>query len=304
MSKKYELGFTVSSLTDYTAEATELLRAGILFNDDMKNYSFQTGVKYIEPLNIISTEVVFQPTECGLNQSGDTTFTEKDITVSKYAVKKRFCVGDLENKNLPLAPGSSMDSLDNQIEVILTQQIQDNTKLQVEQDLWLGTSTFINGWFDMLSACTGAISLDTYSATTVTSDNVDNVVDDFMDNVTDDMWSRGVLTIHCSVATYNLYKRNRLTANYFHDKQDLGAMENWVFGYEGQVKIKGEAGLAGSNYMMLTWDKNLWIAVDEENELSYAKWIFDDVTDYLWYKQYFKLGQQIAFCGECIHNMY
>ena len=300
------MAFTVSSLTDYTAKATQLLREGVLFSDSMADYSIQTGIKYIEPLNILDTDVYFQAGACSLDNSGATVFTEKNITVATYGVKKNFCVQDLQKKNLPLVPGSMLDKMSPEVESVLTADITAKTKSQIEADLWLGTSGLIDGWFENLSGCTGAISLDTYTGVTITESNVDDVFLDFVQNITDAMWSRGILTIHTSVPIYNMYKRNRLASNYYHDSksEQLGAMETWYFGYEGQIKVKAEPGLAGSNYVILTWDKNLYIGVDEINEESYAKYVFDEVTDLIWYKSYWKLGTQIAFCNECIHNMY
>ncbi len=301
------MSFNVSSLTDYTQKATELLREGILFSDSYAGYSVQTGIKYREPMNILDTEVYFQAGTCGLGNSGDTTFTEKLITVVPYAVKKSFCEADLRKKNLPLVPGSMMDKLSPEVESVLTADLQAKTKNKIDADLWLGTSTMIDGWMANVSGCTDAISLTTYSSTTPTLSNIDDIVNDFVDNITDAMWSRGELTLHCSVAVYNLYKRNIYNAYgqtlaAFNEK--LGPMEMYVANYDGQIKIKAESGLNGSEYMLLTWDKNLYIGMDEENEISYAKYVFDEVEDYIWYKQYFKLGTQVAFCGEVIHNMY
>lgn len=300
------MAFTVSSLTDYTQKATELLREGVLFSENFANFSIQTGIKYIEPLNILDSTVYFQAGGCSLANSGDTVLTEKLITVATYAVKKSFCVQDLQKKNLPLLPGSMLDKLSPEVESVLTADILAKTKQQVEADFWLGTSGLINGWFKNLSACTGAISCGS-GGTTITDSNVDEIFELYVKNITDAMWSRGVLTIHCSVAVYNMYKRNRIAANFYHDTAadaNLGAMETWYFGYEGQIKVKAEAGLNGSNYVMLTWDKNLYIGYDEESEVSKSEYVHDAVTDLIWYKSYWKMGTQIAFCSEVIHNMY
>lgn len=297
------MAFSVSNLTDYTAKATQLLREEVLFNDDMSNYSLQTGVKYIEPINILDTDIVgFQAGACSLGNSGTTSFSEKLITVASYAVKKSFCVQDLQKKNLPLVPGSMLDKLSPQIEEVLTAEIINKTKNAIEKDIWLGSSAMIDGLTKQLSACTSEIAV---TATTITESNVDDIFLLFVQAITEGMWARGVLTLHCSVAIYNMYKRNRLAANYYHDTaadSQLGPMETWYFGYEGQVKVKAEAGLNGSNYCLLTWDKNIFIGVDEENELSSAVWHFDGTTDLIWLKIYFKLGTQIAFCDEAIIN--
>jgi hypothetical protein len=298
-------GFTVSSLTDYTEKATEMLRAGVLFADDLSNYSIQQGIQYKEYLNFISADPHVQAGACGLAASGDTTLTESTIEVVTYAYRDQFCKNDLVKKALSI-PGGTLDGdFGPLVENSLTQAEIAAIKKDVEVDLWLGTSGMIDGWFANLSAATGAISLDTYTATTVTSTNVDDVVDDFIDNINDAMWSRGVLTLHCSVAIYNMYKRNRLYANYYRDADaTMGNFESWVFGYENQIKIKGEPGLAGSNYMILTWDKNLYIGTDELGEVSSAEWYFNPSTKYLEFSADFKLGTQIAFPAEAIHNMY
>ena len=297
-------GFTVSSLTDYTEKATELLRAGVLFSEDLSNYEFQTGIKYKEYLNFANVDPKVQAGACGLSASGDTIFTEKEIEVVLYAYRDSFCTADLRQKALPQGSGTLKGDLGAPIEQTLTAGEIEAIKGDVEKDIWLGTSGMIDGWFTNLSACTSAISLDTYTGTTATLANIDDIVNDFIDNITDAMWSRGVLTLHCSVSTYNLYKRNIMTA--YGDLKDtsLGLMETWLYGYENQIKIKGEAGLAGSNYMMLTWDKNLVIGTDEESEIAEAKWVYDEVTDYVWFKSSFKLGTQIKFCGKAIHNIY
>lgn len=298
-------GFTVTGLSDYTEKASEILKAGVLFTDDYSNYSIQMGIQYKEYINFITADPQVQVGACGLSASGSTSLTEKTIEVVTYGYRDQFCKNDLVKKALTI-PGGTLDGdFGPMVENVLMQAEVDAIKKQVDADLWLGTSGMIDGWFDNLSACTGAISLDTYSGVTASIDNIDNIVDDFIDNITDAMWSRGVLTLHCSVANFNLYKRNRLSANWFRDQNsDIGMLESWIFGYEGQIKIKGEPGLAGSNYMMLTWDKNLFIGTDELREVSEAKWFFDENTDYLRFKASFKLGTQVAFCDEVIHNMY
>jgi len=302
------MGFVVSSLTDYTEKATEILRSGVLFTDDLSRYYVQPGISYKEYLNYIDALPYVQAGDCGLTSSGTTTFTEKTLEVMVYAFRQSFCVNDLRKKALPQASSTLTGDMGPGLEVTLTDAIMDKIKEKVESDLWVGTGAdLIDGWLPTLSGCSGAISLDTYPTSAVTIDNIDEIVDDFIDNITNAMRSRGKLTIHVSMGVYNLYKRNRLAANYYYDQGDkslLDANEMWLFGYEGMYTIKGEAGFAVTDYMLMTWDKNLYLGTDEVNELSSAKWVYDEVTNYVWFQSSFKLGTQIAFCDECIHNMY
>jgi len=302
------MGFVVSSLTDYTEKATEILRAGVLLSDDLARYSVQPGISYKEYINYIAALPYVQAGDCGLATSGTTTFTEKEIEVVVYAFRQSFCVNDLIKKALPQSHSTLTGEMGPGIEVTLTESIVEKIAEKVEDDMWMGSGAdLIDGWLTTLSGCSGAITLDTYSATTVTVDNVDEVVDDFIDNITNAMRSRGKLTLHCSMAVLELYRRNRLAANLYYDQGDKSLLdpdEMWLFGYENRYSIKGEAGFGTSNYMLFTWDKNLYFGTDEVNEVSSAKWVYDEITNYVWFQSSFKIGTQIAFCDECIHNMY
>lgn len=295
-------GFTVSGLSDYTQKATELLREGVLFSDDLSNYTIQKFVQNKAYLNFLEVNPHVQAGACGLQASGDTTFTEREIEVVTYAYRDQFCKNDLIKKAFTLPAGTLDGDFGPMIDTALTQAELDAIKKEVEADLWLGTSGMINGWFDEVTGLT--ISLTSYSGVTATDSNIDDIVLDFLTNITEAMWSRGVLTLHCSVAIYNMYKRNRLAANYYGDNAtNLGFLESWIYGYENLVKIKAEAGLSGSNKMMLTWDKNLYVGTDEMMEISEAKWFYDENTDYLRFKSSFNLGAQIAIPAEVITNV-
>jgi len=300
------MAFVVSSLTAYVEKATELLRAGVLFSEDFARFSVQDGINYKQYLNYVAAQPYVQAGACGLSQSGSTTLTEKEIEVATYAFRQSYCLQDLVQKAVPQAHSTLKGEWATPMEQSMTEGIVEKIKEKVDTDIWTGSGAdLIDGYFTLLSGCSGAISLDTYTATTATIDNIDEIVNDFIDNITNAMWSRGKLTLHVSIPVYNLYKRNRLAANYYRDQNaGFGPFEMDVFGYEGMVTIKGEPGIGTSNYMLLTWDKNLYIGTDEVNEISEAKWIYDEVTDYVWFKSSFKLGTQIAFCGEVIHNMY
>jgi len=294
--------FTVSGLTAYTAKATELLTKGVLFNEDYQNYSIQQGIQYKKYLNFLEATPTLQAGACGLTAGGTSTFTEKTIETVTYAYRDQFCKDTLDEKALTLPSGTLDGNFGPLIESTLNMEEINKIKQTVDVDKWLGTSGFIDGWFTNVGG--NAVALDTYGGVTASLSNIDDIVVDFVNNITDAMWSRGVLTLHMSIAIFNLYKQNRLAANYFRDANSaMGLFEMWVFGYEGQIKIKAEAGLAGSNYMMLTWDKNLYIGTDQIMDIASAKWFFDENTDYLRFKSSFKFGTQTAIDGEIITNV-
>jgi hypothetical protein len=113
--------------------------------------------------------------------------------------------------------------------------------------------------------------------------------------------SRGLLTLYVSYPVFNMYKQNRLAANYYRDaNSDFGVNEMWVFGYENQIKIKAIAGIDTTEYMLLTYSKNLTIGTDDVNQVASAKWVIDEVEEYAWLKSKFKLGTQYLFSDEIV----
>ena len=285
------MAFNVSSLTDYTAKATEILRAGILFNDNFSEFDIQTGIQYKQYLNFLDASPVLQAGTCGLTPSGSTEITEKEIEVTHIRVNDRYCFDDIRKKALN----------QDQVEQTLTSDIVDKIAQQVEVDMWQGDATLgMDGWYDFITVSgSGTVSLDETGATTTTS--VDDQVIDLINARPDALIARGEQVIYVPIATYNLYKQNRLAANYYRDQDaDMGKFEMWVFGYEGEIKIKGVPGLTGVDDMILTWPKNLVMGTDEISEVSSAKWVVDEVTDFVHFKANFKIGAQVKYNSEVV----
>lgn len=298
-------GFTVSALTDYTNKATELLRAGVLFSDAITQFSIQPGVKYKEPLNIITASPALQAGACSLAASGSTVLTEKVITVATMAFTDSYCIEDLQKKNLPLVAGSANDAFATEFESVLTDEITESIKSQVEDIIFDGTvagGDLINGIDYVLDNNTHLHVSAVYSGVTVTTSNVIAIVSDMISKVSEGMWARGPLTLHTTVAIFNMYKQALIASkSAYQSVTNIGILEADVEGWAGQVSIKGEPGMS-SNDMFLTWNKNIYIGTDEVSEISSAKYVFDEITELVWYKSKFKLGVQIAFPLEVVSN--
>ncbi len=297
-------GFTVSALTDYTNKATELLRKGILFSDAIMQFSVQTGVKYKEPLNMLAVAPTLQAGACSLSAAGSTVLTEKVITVATMAYRDSYCIEDLQKKNLPLVAGSANDAFAPEFSSVLTDEITDAIKKKTETIIFQGTVSggdLIDGLIENISGDSATIDI---ADTTVTAGNVVAELNKLIAATTEAMFSRGQLTIHTSVAIYNMYRTALITSkSAYQVAPELGFMEANIEGWAGVFKIKAETGLSGSNAMICTWDKNIYIGTDEVSEISEAKYVHDEITDLVWYKANFKLGVQTAFGSEIVSNI-
>jgi hypothetical protein len=287
------MSFVITDLTDYNQRATELLREGVLFNDDFAQYEIQSGIKYKEYLNYVDANPGFSQTVCGTPDNGTTTLTEKEIEVAQYAATEKYCYTDLDTKalgNIDLAP-------------VLVEDLLAKVKTKVNHDLWIGSGTdYIEGWLVQLPAASDYIDASDISYVSATADNIDDIVTEMIANVSSEMFSRGVLTLYMDLATYNLYKQNRLAANYYRDADaDFGPLEMWAFGYEGQIKIEAKVGIGSTKNLMLTWAKNLVIGVDEVSKVSEAEFIDDPITKYVYFRALFKMGNSIKHTSEVVY---
>jgi len=286
------MSFVLTNLTDYTEKATELLRAGVLFNDDFANYEIQTGIKFQEYLNYVDAQPTFANATCGTPADGTTTLTEKVITVKDYRATDKLCYADLDKKALAGIDVASAITADEIAKI----------KTKVNHDLWIGDASgtdYIDGWLTLTGDSSDKI-VATSVAVTVTS--IDDVIINMISKITSGMQSRGILTIYMSLANFNLYKQNRLAANLYRDANaDFGPLEMWAFGYEGQVKIEAKVGLGSSEDMILTWAKNLVVGTDEVSTISSAEWIDDKITKNVHFDAAFKLGAQIKFTNEVVY---
>jgi len=286
------MSFVVTGLTDYTEKATELLRAGVLFNDDFAQYEIQTGIKFKEYLNYVDAQPTFANAACGTPADGATTLTEKEIEVKDYRATDKLCYADLDSKALGGIDVASAVTADEIAKI----------KTKVNHDLWIGDTSgtdYIDGWLTLTADSTDKIVATSIG---ITSTSIDDAVIDMIAKSTPGMSSRGVLTIYMSLANFNLYKQNRLSANFYRDANaDFGPLSMWAFGYEGQVKIEAKVGLGSTQDMILTWAKNLVIGTDEVSKVSSAEWINDPLTKNVHFDAAFKLGAQIKYTNEVVY---
>jgi hypothetical protein len=280
------MAFTISGLSEYTNKATEILRAGI-FSNELVEFDMQTGIMYKEFLNFIDTDPTLVAGTCGSINSGDTTITERVITVIPMKSDQSYCFDDLYKK--------ALGGLD--VAKSITEDTAAKISKTVSKTIWEGNALGIDGFIAQLEADTDTNEV---ASSTLTTANIEAEIAKMVVLVNDAMYSRGELTLYVNYKTFNLYKVARLAVNSYRDQSTtFGTNEQWLNGYEGQIKIKAQLGIA-DNKMLLTWAKNLVIGTDEINQVSSAKWIIDEVTELAWLKSKFKLGTSYKYSTEAI----
>ncbi len=110
------MAYNVSALPDYTKDNVDALiyrslftaRTGAIIEAEG---NVQTGIKSTENIEIFSTDVIFQTDACGWSPSGNTSFTQRVLTVGKIKSEETLCQKTLETKytQLALKKGSTYD---------------------------------------------------------------------------------------------------------------------------------------------------------------------------------------------------
>ena len=87
------MAYNLAGLTAYTEQDAKKLIYKVIAGDDIsKMMNVQTGIKSAETINIVQTEGVWQAaTNCNPTASGDTTFTQRTLTVGAISVVLEWC---------------------------------------------------------------------------------------------------------------------------------------------------------------------------------------------------------------------
>ena len=311
------MAFVVSSLTNYTNEqSTELLgkalfggkTAAMLYNAGQ----VQVGVKSAEALNILSSDVYFQTDACSLTPSGNTTFSQRVITVGKIAVAETLCPKTLEAKwmQTQIAPGSATAlPFEDQIGAEKARVIAENLEIALWQGDTASTNTNPNtNKFDGLTKLldnagfggAGAVSGNTTGATAITSSNIDDLITAIYQAVPARISEKNNLTLFVGIDTYKTMLVKLKALNLFHYNPDAGTDMQMV--YPGtNVTVIGVGGLSGTNKMICTHLTNIYLGTDLAHEEEQFKFVFDPLTENVWFKATCKYGVQFAFPNEVVY---
>jgi hypothetical protein len=310
MSKKYEFGFNLSSLATYTDEVGgELMRRAILEGETAKIIKVQPGVKGSQAINLLDSTLVVQDGSCGWSSSGQTTYTQRDITVCQYKVNEALCPQDLNDYWLGqlLTPGSYNETVpfEEQISILKTQQISQ----YIENQIWQASSatTCFSGFKELFAqqgsgttTVTGGIVVTGQSA--ITSTTALAQVDSLVEVIPDDIVNRTDLVVFMSHANYRKYLINYRTANYFHFNPEDSYQNFKTFHPATNILVHPVGGLNGSNLLVLAPAGYLVLGVDLMSDSETLKMFYSVDFDEVRLRSNFKVGVQIAWPQFVITN--
>jgi len=306
------MAFNVSGLANYTNEQSTELVLKSLFGGKTAAIlqaagQVQVGVKSAEALNILTSDVYFQADGCGYTASGNTTFTQRNITVGKIKVEETLCPKTLEAKwmQTQIAPGSPTEV---PFEVQIGTDKSNNIAKLLEVSMWQGDTATSNtnpntnrfdGFTKIIDAASAStIAGNTSSATAITIANVDDLIDNIDAAVPADIADSDDLVLWVGIDTFKKYTTALRNNNLFHYAADSEGMELII--PATNIKMIGVGGLNGTNRMFCGRLSNFFVGTDLANEEEEYKFWYSQDNDEVRFRATMKYGVQIAFPDQIV----
>jgi len=306
------MAFNVSALSNYTNEQSTELVVKSLFGSKTAAVlqaagQVQVGVKSAEALNILSSDVFFQADGCGYTASGNTTFTQRVITVGAIKVEETLCPKTLEAKwmQTQIAPGSP-EAVPFE-EQIGSEKASRIAKL-LEVAMWQGDTATSNtnpntnrfdGFNKIIDAASAStVAGNTSSATAITVANVEGLVDDIYNVIPADIADADDFVLFVGIDTFKKYTTALRNSNLFHYAADSEGMEIMI--PATNVKMIGVGGLSGTDRMFLARLSNLFVGTDLANEEEEYRFWYSQDNDEVRFRATMKYGVQIAFPDQLV----
>jgi hypothetical protein len=304
------MAFNVTGLTNYTNEQSTELVVKSLFGGKTAALlqaagQVQVGVKSAEALNILDSDVYFQADGCGYTASGNTTFSQRTITVGKIKVEETLCPKTLEAKwmQTQIAAGSPEA-------VPFEEQIGNEKSSKIakllEVAMWQGDTATSNtnpntnkfdGFVKIIGDAT-AVDGNTSSATAITTSNIESLVDDMYAAIPADVSDADDLVLFVGIDTFKKYTTALRASNLFHYAADAEGMEIMI--PATNVKMVGVGGLNGTDKMYLGRISNFFVGTDLANEEEEYRFWYSQDNDEVRFRATCKYGVQVGFPDQIV----
>jgi len=313
---KVNLAFDVSAISTFSEKSNDVLYNGILTGPTLANYQIIHGINGTQLVNFVDVTAFEQASACSLGTSGSTVLTNKSLTVADFTFVNDVCMRDIDGYPFPTVAGVVYDNIESRLMDAMVGKLYQRVKQRIDLTLWQGTTAagyLLNGLTYQASACTDRTIIETYNRDTfpysaVTATNIDNVFQEFVENMTQDMTMDGPLVINVPFSYYNLYsiwRANNVSPSTMDGIGSVGFDEQWLVGFENKVKLRVQPGYTGTDYMLMTADKNIGIGTDIPAELinlSNARFEFDNINRIIYHFLDFRLGCLFVDCSKVVTN--
>ena len=301
------MAFSFGNLSAYTdQQRLPLITKAVFAARSAALFTKQVGIKSAAALNLMDTDANIAGGDvCGWTPTGNTTFTQRNITVGRMKIQEALCPRSLEQywMQSQLTAGSTYDGVP--FEQAFSEQKALRIAEALENAIWQGNSYF-SGVNQLLNAASGSTVLANASATTwnpvsasvgITTSNVISIFDKVYNDIPQAILTRNDLVIFCGWNNFRtLIGAFKANTGVMYNQVDLQGLADGDIVYPGtNVRVVAVPGLLGTNRIVCTYLGNLFYGTDLlSDEENFSLWYSQD-NDEVRFQAAFKAGVQFAY---------
>ena len=276
------MGFVVSSLPDYVERNRDrIVKAMVLGGKTLDRINVQTGIKHTGAINVLNVDPTLQAASCNPSAAGNTTFTQRTISVAHIGYYLTYCKEDLLGKWTEYQVRLAARKEDNPLpfEEFIIEQLLEKANRDTEKLIWLGDTSQTTA--PVIKLGNGLIKIASGDANTVKVTLADGV--DAYTAIKQVILAipAAILEKACVFVAPDVFLKFAQTLverNFFHFGVE-GTPDEIVFPGTG-VKVVKTAGLAGSTSILAADPANLYYGCDLENDAERFDLAYDAFTGY------------------------
>jgi hypothetical protein len=297
----------VAPLTTYTEQQRlPLITKAVFSARSAALFTKQVGIKSSAALNLMDTDANIQSgTVCGWSATGNTTFTQRNITVGAMKIQEALCPRALEQywMQSQLTAGSTYDGVP--FEQAFSEQKALRIAEALETAIWQGNAYF-SGVNQLLNAASGSTVLANASSTTwnpvsasvgITTSNVISIFDKVYNDIPQAILTRNDLVIFCGWNNFRtLIGAFKANTGVMYNQVDLQGLADGDIVYPGtNVRVVAVPGLTSTNRIVCTYLGNLFYGTDLLSDEEQFELYFSRDNDEVRFQASFKAATQFAY---------
>jgi hypothetical protein len=297
----------VAPLTTYTEQQRlPLITKAVFSARSAALFTKQVGIKSSAALNLMDTDANIQSgTVCGWSATGNTTFTQRNITVGAMKIQEALCPRSLEQywMQSQLTAGSTYDGVP--FEQAFSEQKALRIAEALETAIWQGNAYF-SGVNQLLNAASGSTVLANASSTTwnpvsasvgITTSNVISIFDKVYNDIPQAILTRNDLVIFCGWNNFRtLIGAFKANTGVMYNQVDLQGLADGDIVYPGtNVRVVAVPGLTSTNRIVCTYLGNLFYGTDLLSDEEQFELFWSRDNDEVRFQASFKAATQFAY---------
>lgn len=309
--KKYvksNFDYDVSGLSPYVDDQREdLIHRSVTEAQTLSYIAIQQGIKGTEDLKLLNDSIVYQTGDCSMSPSGDTIFTDRQISVETIGYLKKFCQKDLAGfwTQLALRPGAMAEDKTLPFEQVLINYLLELHAFELEKLIWQGNKVsgsgnlaFMNGFNSFLTVANGCVDLNLSGATQIDATNAFDIFYEAFTNTPSNVAEGQDFICFTGRENFNFLLKNLVDDNLFHyNPAQIGTM-NEILLPGTNMRVVKVNGLNGTTKIYTGRASHFYFGTDLSSDFeSYDLWYsFDDDVIYL--RSKFRAGVQVPFLNQ------